>query len=774
MTKADQPERPDEDLEPTLAESLPGTHAQSRASEDTLQPSHPAEWPFDGDERIPEQIGPYKIIGIIGSGGMGAVYEAAQENPKRRVALKVVKSGRASPSAMKRFQFEVETLARLRHPGIAQIYEAGTWTGAGHDQPFFAMEYIPGARPLTQYADDMELDVEDRLRLFIRVCDAVHHGHQKGIIHRDLKPDNILVDRDGNPKIIDFGVARATDADMAITTLQTSVGQLIGTLQYMSPEQCLGDPALVDTRADVYSLGVILYELLCHELPYDVQRQAMLEAIRIIREDAPKRPSTITRIIRGDLETISLKALEKQSDRRYESAISLGHDLERYLRRDPIEARPPSIAYQIRMFAAKHRMTALSAALVVLAISGGLIATAIAWSHAADLNIQLEAANVEVTAQRDLAQSRLQIAKDLHRSQLRDTLHAVRRLKGATDEKLRIAGSVTDYFSGLQEAGQADRTDLESLADAWFELADIRGGSVHGNTGQFEEALGDIRRAREVWQTIAADAPEDITPQAKIGLMHRREGLIQQQLNRATEAISSFERAYETLRDVPADDPNAVGAIRIRGLALLDQGDVRWGLGDLSLARHCWERGLNELEQLSTLDPENSRFKRDQAHAMRRIGLAQSESDVQAALEILQDSRMMLERLHADLPDHDAIHRDLAAAWYYEGWAAMLIPKREQSLDALDQCWTITLLRCANNPGDHLSRQAVTSYLDSMIEICQAMEASDWVIAAAERGAVHLQPVSESHPENRALAEVLARLVEISQKSTTTVSAPPS
>jgi len=759
---ADTPDPRDDDLDPTLDTSKPS--GDRGATDETIQPSHPAAWPFDPDDAPPEQIGPYRIIGIIGSGGMGAVYEAAQENPKRRVALKVVRSGRASPAAMKRFQFEVEALARLRHPGIAQIYEAGTFRQGKHEQPYFAMEYIPGARPITLYADDKNLSVEARLQLFRRVCEAVHHGHQKGIIHRDLKPDNILIDRDGNPKIIDFGVARATDADLAVTTLQTSVGQIIGTLQYMSPEQCLGDPGLVDTRADVYSLGVILYELLCHDLPYDVQKQAMLEAIRVIREDSPKRPSTVTRVIRGDLETITLKALEKQSDRRYDSAMSLAGDIGHYLDHDPITARPPSLAYQTRMFAYKHRFAATAAAVVVLSVTGGLIATSIAWRHAADLAGRLEVAHGEVTVQRDLAQTRLQQAKDLQRSQLRDTFHAVRDLEGALDEKLRIATSVAAYFEGLRSAGQADRIDLEALADAYFELAEIRGGAAHGNIGRLDEALEDIARARVLWQELADLSEDDIRPRIKVAIMRRREALIRQELRQFSEAVAALEAAQKILHAIPADHPNALAAARVRGLSLLDQGDIRWALEDPGLARESWQRGMDLMQQTAERHPDNPRVRRDHAHGYRRVGLAEAERDAEAGHKTLRQSRRTFEKLHDEHPTNDAAHRDLAMAWYYEGWAAMLIPLRDESIDALGKGWQIIILRCAAAPDDALARSDVADYFGSMREIHGALDAHAKTGDAARQAAVSLQPVAEANPDNLALAETLRTLIDASRE----------
>ena len=244
------------------------------------------------------------------------------------------------------------------------------------------MEYVPDARPITEYAEEKKLGTRERLQLFAQVCDAVHHGHQKGIIHRDLKPGNILVDPQGQVKIIDFGVARATDSDMALTTLQTDVGQLIGTLQYMTPEQCEADPHDIDTRSDVYALGVVLYELLCGRLPYDVRQKAFHEVTRVIREEQPTRPSTISKQLRGDVETIALKALEKDRERRYQSAVELAQDIRRYLAGEAIVGRPPSIVYQLRIFARRHKALfgALTAIFVVLAV--GLVVSSTMYLRA--------------------------------------------------------------------------------------------------------------------------------------------------------------------------------------------------------------------------------------------------------------------------------------------------------------------------------------------------------------------------------------------------------
>jgi tetratricopeptide (TPR) repeat protein/predicted Ser/Thr protein kinase len=327
-----------------------------------------------GDARhIPRSIGRYRIVRHIGTGGMGEVYEAEQDNPRRRVALKVIRPDIASPEVLRRFDLESSILAKLQHPGIAQVFDAGKAQGPAGETPYFAMEFVEG-RPLLEFA--AALPLKDRLALFLKVCEAVEHAHRRGIIHRDLKPANILVDAAGQPRILDFGIARVTDADIRATTLQTDIGKLVGTLPYMSPEQAGGDPADLDTRSDVYSLGVILYELLAGKPPYEIKRGRIPEALRIIKEVDPAPLSTTNRTLRGDLETITSKSLAKERERRYQSVSDLAADLRRYLSDQPIEARPPSAMYQIRKFTRRNRTAVWMAGVLLLLLLCTTFATA--------------------------------------------------------------------------------------------------------------------------------------------------------------------------------------------------------------------------------------------------------------------------------------------------------------------------------------------------------------------------------------------------------------
>ncbi|MFO0860038.1 MAG: protein kinase [Phycisphaerales bacterium] len=366
---------------------------------------------------VDKKIGNFNILGVLGSGGMGVVYVAQQDRPRRTVALKVMRRVLGDPNSasaqriLRRFEHEAELLGRLHHPGIAQIYEAGTYSAGGLTHPYIAMELIKG-EPLLAYAGRHNLGTREKLVLVERICEAVQHAHRNGVIHRDLKPANILVDESGRPKILDFGVARTTNNDLQLTSEHTAVGALIGTLPYMSPEQVSGDPAAVDTRSDVYAVGVITYELLTGKLPYDLQSRSLPEAARIIRDEEPTRLSTIDRYFRGDVEMIVAKSLEKDRTRRYQSASDLGDDIARYLSGQPIAARRDSAMYVLRKQLRRYRGVVTTAAFALLLLLSLGVFAAIQAVRASRFAMTEQAAKTEALANLKVAETERKRAND--------------------------------------------------------------------------------------------------------------------------------------------------------------------------------------------------------------------------------------------------------------------------------------------------------------------------------------------------------------------------
>jgi serine/threonine protein kinase len=380
------------------------------------------------------RLGPYKLLRQIGEGGMGTVWLAEQQEPvKRLVALKLIKAGLDSAQVLARLEQERQALALMDHPHIAKVLDAGTTATGRH---YFVMELVKGI-PITRYCDEHQLPPRERLELMVPVCQAIQHAHQKGIIHRDIKPSNVLVaSYDGKPvvKVIDFGVAKATGQKLTERTLFTGFGGVVGTLEYMAPEQAAFNALDIDTRADIYALGVLLYELLTGTTPLTRQRlkeAALAEALRLIREEEPPRPSTrlseskdslptvaaqrktepakLTRLVRGELDWLVMKALDKDRNRRYETANAFALDIQRYLADEPVLASPPSAVYRLRKFARRHRGPLLAAALLLLALLAGLVGTGVSLvrAYAAEAEARDQAAAAEQARQAEAVQRAL-------------------------------------------------------------------------------------------------------------------------------------------------------------------------------------------------------------------------------------------------------------------------------------------------------------------------------------------------------------------------------
>lgn len=331
------------------------------------------------DPLLGMDLGGVTIVRLIGEGGMGRVYEAKQEKPSRSVAVKVIRAGITSEKTLRRFEREAEFLGRLQHPGIAQIFIVGTYSSDFGDVPFYVMEYLADAKPVTNYAHEHGLSLDAKLSLFKQVCEAVAHGHDRGIVHRDLKPGNILVDAQGIPKVIDFGVARSTDSDLTLESIKTDTGQMIGTVQYMSPEQFGDNPDDLNCRADVYSLGVVLYELISGVPPYSVRKKALHEASRVVCEEVPTPLRSLDKTVPRDVSAIVERCLQKNRRHRYHSAGELAAEIGSFLAGKPVRAKPSNIFQRpllSRVFGRSNRRWVVMGALAAIGAIAGLVVLA--------------------------------------------------------------------------------------------------------------------------------------------------------------------------------------------------------------------------------------------------------------------------------------------------------------------------------------------------------------------------------------------------------------
>ena len=479
-----------------------------REVESLLQYSDGAETFLETPALVADHIGPYRLIGTIASGGMGVVHEAEQQNPRRVVALKVMRKIDADdPARIALFDREAASLARLRHPGIASIYDAGVTDAGEH---YFAMELVRG-ESLTRHARKRELPVRERLELFIGVCDPISYAHQRGVIHRDLKPSNILVAEPpasetgtslsrGIVKVLDFGIARILDSEQAADTTISGAGRLFGTLNYMSPEQARGNPDDIDTRTDVYSLGVVLHELLTGEVPIDVSGMALHEGVKTICDSAPRKLGSRHTFLRGDLEIIIQKAIAKAPSERYQSVAELSEDIRRYLHGQPILAHAPSSIYQLRKLIGRHKLVVASGCVALIAVVSFAIAVTVLMSRLSNEHLHVLAAKSNEQRARSVAE---------HVSQFLEEMLTSARPDVALGREVTVR-EILDMA--------AIRITPELTEDPAVAAAIERSiGSTYHSLGRHEEAERHLRIALERQRSLHDDKHPEVV-ECMIGL----------------------------------------------------------------------------------------------------------------------------------------------------------------------------------------------------------------------------------------------------------------
>ena len=623
-------------------------------------------------------IGNYKIIERIGAGGMGAIYLAERVNSdfKQKVALKLIKRGMDSEAILKRFATERRILSQLKHPNIAQLFDGGI---SNEGLPFFVMEYVEGAA-LNQFCRENDLSLEERLKIFRRICAAVEHAHQNLIVHRDLKPSNIIVTKDGTPKLLDFGIAKLlSDEDAEITVTQGN----IFTPEYASPEQITGKT--VTTATDVYSLGVILYELLSGHRPFNTKGKSYAEIIKSVCETEPVAPSRALytgtnehsksfvtaenngqntqnekvklnpkskiqnlKSLKGDLDNIVLKALRKESAERYGTVQQFSEDILRFLKDLPISARPQTFKYRFEKYVKRHRAGVFAAALILLSLVGGI--SVAAWQA------------VIAGRERAKAERRFSEVRKLANTILFDHYEQIKSLPGATAARAKLVSDALVYLDGLAQES-SDNPELQrELVTAYQKLAEIQGDVVNGsNLGDENAARTNFLKAINIQEILAASDVAIFEDQRNLGLLYLKVSVLFNKADEHSLEEDYTEKGLQIFQFLRNKNPNPVQAQADLARALWFQANIIRLNGD---KRRSIETYLQAAEIYENLVKENANpplYKRNAALTYKNIGTIYSlEKDFSKSLEFYQKALILDEENAARLPDDVSTKLDLS------------------------------------------------------------------------------------------------------------------
>ena len=673
------------------------------------------------------RIGPYQVIQTLGHGGMGDVYLAvrADDEYQKRVAIKVVQHDLGNPEILRRFRNERQILAGLDHPHIARLLDGGT-TPEG--LPYVVMEYVEGV-PVDRYCENHRPSIESRLKLFCEICAAVHYAHQNLVVHRDIKPGNILVTAGSVPKLLDFGIAKLLNPELGPQTQAiTRMALRLMTPEYASPEQIRGQP--ITTASDIYSLGVVLYELLTSRRPYNFQSYEVQEIERVISLQEPDKPSTavtrnetngrgkretekLRRVLAGELDAIVMMALRKEPQRRYGSAEQLADDIRRHLEGRPVRARPDTVAYRAAKFMKRHKLGAAAAALILLTLIGGVIATA--W--------QAQLARAE----RARAERRFNDVRKLANSFIFDVHDNIVDLPGSTRARETLVKTALEYLNSLAQEASDDPALQRELALAYLKVGDVQGNPTNANLGDTAGALASYRKGLAIAEGLVTKHPADDQARRSLALIHEKLADLQGWTGDLASAVESARKSLELFKSLAEVDLRNVMARQSLAISHIKLGDILGNprfpnTGDRTGALAQYRMSLAHWQAMHAADATNITTRRYLAMAHERIGIMlQEEGSFAEALESYQQTLVTRESLARDHSTNADVRRDLAVSYEKIADIQLLTGDTTSALMNFRRSLAIFEALSAADPNNALASRSVAISYEKMGDVALRM-----------------------------------------------------